>query len=57
MGDLDIYSLIKELSELPSDKILHTPLLKNKDNGEYYVLREGIQIDDDGDIIILIESL
>lgn len=57
MGDLNIYSLIKELSELPSDKILHTPLLKDKDNGEYYVLREGIKIDNDGDIIILIESL
>ena len=56
MGDLDVYSLIQELSKLPHNKMLHTPLLKDE-NGNFYVLREGIKIDNDGDIVINIEQL
>ena len=55
MGDMDIHSLITELKKYKQYG-WNTPLLKDQD-GNHYVIREGIHLDKDNDIIIPIELL
>lgn len=54
MGDLDISNVIRKLRKYSGYK---TALLKDVDDGECYIIQDGIYEDEDGDIIVPIIHL
>ena len=57
-GDHDIETIIKilEKEEYSDERPWHTPLLKDKKTGEFFVIR-NIYIDEDDDVIFDIAHL
>lgn len=56
MSDLTIGTIIRQLKESTNEKWI-TPLLRDMDTGEYYIMQDGVYKDEDGDIIIPIKLL
>ena len=57
-GDHDIETIVRilEKEEYSDERPWHTPLLKDKETGEFFVIR-NIYIDEDDDVIFDIEYL
>lgn len=54
--DLDIHQIVKALL-VNEDNVAKTPILKDIDTGDMYLIQHGIFEDEDGDIIIPIKYI
>lgn len=54
--DLDVHQIVKALL-VNEDNTTKTPLLSDVDNGEFYLIQDGIFEDEEGDIVIPIKHL
>ena len=54
--DLDVHNIVKALL-VNEDNVAKTPLLRDVDDGEFYLIQDGIFEDEEGDIIIPIKHL
>lgn len=54
--DLDVHNIVKTLL-VNEDNVAKTPLLRDVDDGEFYLIQDGIFEDEEGDIIIPIKHL
>lgn len=54
--DLDIHQIVKALL-VNEDNTAKTPILKDIDTGDMYLIQNGIFEDEDGDIIIPIKYI
>ena len=56
MSDYDMERLTKELDIIINGREWHTPLLKDIEDGEFYVI-QGIYVDEDDDVIMKIQHI
>lgn len=56
MSDYDMERLTNELNTIINGREWHTPLLKDIEDGEFYVI-QGIYVDEDDDVIMKIQHI